>query len=167
MLHLQRKLAILRLLYWSGFKLSKVSSCFALFSVVKRKQIRICIQTESIEEVLYVWVCACVLMGQVWRSLGKVCTDGDGKEKNFCMSDKWNTNNNNNLVVPHSGYWIFCCCCSVMSACCLIWKWSLFLQPLNMWAFLCIGTKTNDLFCNYFSKGRKCVCNIENGMGLS
>lgn len=127
-----------------------VSSYFALFSVVKRKQIRIYIQTESIEEVLYVWVCACVLMGQVWRSLGKVCTDGDGKEKTFaCLI--------NEIQTTATIWWsqtvdIGFCFCSVMSACYLVWKWSLFLQPLTMWAFLCIETKTNDLFCNYFQK---------------
>lgn len=138
-----------------NFKWSEVSSCFALFSVI-RKQIWIYIQTGSMGEVLYVWVCARVLMGQVWGSVGKVCADGDGKEKNFCMSDKWNTNSNN-LVVPNSGYWIFFLF-SVLSTWCLIWKWSLSLQPLNMWAFLCIENKTNDLFSNYFQNaGNVCV----------
>lgn len=116
------------------------------FFLLLKENIQIHIQAENMEEILY--VCVCVLKGQVWGSFGKGCTDGDRKEQNFCMSDKWNPNNSSNLVVPNNVHWnVF-----VLSTCCLIWKWSLFLQLLNMCAFLCIERTNYYLFCNYFQK---------------
>lgn len=93
----------------------------------------------------------------MWGLWGRSVQRGMGKRRTFACLIKWNTDNNKNLAVPISGCWIFIF--SVIAAC-LIWKWSLFLQPLNIWAF-CIESRTNDLSCNYFQKAEMCVWHWE------